>query len=68
MIDTNALRAEFVKNGLRQEDIAKKLGITPKTLSIKLKKGVFGTDEAEILINILNIKDPVPIFFAKEVT
>ena len=38
MIDINALRAEWVKNGLRQKDVASMIGVNPKTLSLKLKK------------------------------
>lgn len=68
MIDIKELKAEFVRNSVNQEDVAKFLGINKKTLSLKLKKGVFGTDEAEMLIRLLNINDPAKIFFAKEVT
>ena len=50
MIDTNALKAEWVKKGLRQKDVADILKVTPKTLYTKLKKGVLGSDEIETLI------------------
>jgi hypothetical protein len=33
-----------------------------------MKKGKFGTDEAEKLIEFLHIKNPIEIFFAKKVT
>ena len=48
--------------------MAKKLSITPKTFSLKLKRGRFGSDEIEIMIDTLNIKDPMAIFFAKGVS
>ena len=28
--------------------------------------GIFGSDEIEVMINMLHIDDPVPIFFAKK--
>ena len=68
MLDRNALRAEIVRNGKNQKEIAKILGISEKTLISRMKKGVFGTDEVEILIRELNIKNPSDIFFAQEVT
>lgn len=68
MLDRNALRAEFAKNGLRQQDVAKLLGLSEKTMSSRMRRGVFGTDEAAVMIDKLGIKNPAAIFFAKEVT
>lgn len=42
------------------------IGVTPKTFYEKMKNGVFGSDEIEIMIEKLNIKDPMAIFFAKK--
>lgn len=66
MIRTNELRGIIAKNGLSQSDVALKIGITPKTFYEKMKNGVFGSDEIQIMINELNIEDPMSIFFAKE--
>ena len=64
MIDTDALRAEWVKKGMRQQDVAISIvGVTPKTFSLKLKKGILGSDEIERLIIGLHIKKPMDIFF-----
>ena len=68
MLDKNALKAEIVRNGLTQKQVAEKLGISEKTFISRMKRGAFGTDEAEILISVLGLKDPVSIFFAEEVT
>lgn len=68
MIDTNSLKGIIVKNGLSQSGVAKILGITPKTFYDKMKKGVFDSDEIEIMINELHIDDPISIFFVKDVT
>lgn len=61
-MDVPALRAEIVRKGYTQEQIAKMIGITPKTFYLKMKKGEFKTLEAERMINILGIKNPVEIF------
>lgn len=65
MIDTNRLKSVIVLNGKTQEDVAKHLKMTPKTFYLKMKKGVFGSDEIEEMIDYLHIEDPVSIFFAK---
>lgn len=62
-MDIRALKAEMVKSGYTQEKLAKELGITTRTLSNRLKNGVFGTDEIEKMVKILKIKNPIPIFF-----
>lgn len=66
MIKTDELRGVIAKNGYSQSDIAKMIGITPKTFYEKMKNGVFGSDEIQIMIDNLNIDDPLAIFFAKE--
>ena len=66
MIKTDELRGLIAKNGYSQTDIAKKIGITPKTFYEKMKNGVFGSDEIEVMINVLQIEDPAAIFFAKQ--
>ena len=65
MLDVNALKAEMVKNGYTQAKLAEEIGISPRTLSNKLKTGDFGNKEMEVIINVLSIKDPMSIFFAK---
>lgn len=64
MVNTNALRAEWVKKGLTQNQVAKSIGISSKTMSNRMKKKVFGTDEAKKLISLLDIENPAAIFFA----
>lgn len=66
VIKTDELRGIIAKNGLSQSDVAIKIGITPKTFYEKMKNGVFGSDEIQIMINELHIEDPVSIFFANE--
>lgn len=68
MLNKNALRAEIVRNGLTQKEVAEMLGISEKTFISRMKKGVFGTDEAAVMIQNLHITNPAEIFFANEVT
>ena len=66
MIKVNELKAEIIKNNLTQADVAKMIGVTPKTFYTKMKRGVFGSDEIQIMIKNLNIKNPMDIFFQTE--
>ena len=68
MLNKNALRAEIIRNGLTQREVAIHIGISEKTFISRMKRGVFGTDEAEKMISLLKIEKPQEIFFAKEVT
>ena len=64
MIKTDELRGIIAKNGLSQSDVAKMIGVTPQTFYEKMKNGVFGSDEIQIMIDELHIDNPMPIFFA----
>ena len=66
MIKTDELRGIIAKNGLSQTDVAKMIGITPKTFYEKMKKGVFGSDEIQIMIDELHIDETMSFFFAHE--
>lgn len=66
MIRTDKLRGIIAERGLSQTDVAKSIGITPKTFYEKMNKGIFGSDEIQKMIDTLKIDDPVSIFFAHE--
>ena len=51
MIDRNKLRAAWVSKGFTQERVAKEVGVSNKTFSLKMKRGVFGSDEIEKMID-----------------
>lgn len=68
MIDTNALRGAIAAKGMTQQEVAAHLKMTPKTFYSRMKKGVFGSDEMEKMISLLQIENPVSIFFAEKVT
>ena len=65
MVNTKILKATYVEKGLTQAEVAEAIGISSKTLSLKMNnKAIFGTDEIEALTKFLDIADPMKIFFA----
>ena len=64
MIRTDELRGIIAKNGYSQAKEAEAIGISPKTFYEKMNRGVFGSDEIELMIRLLHIDNPVAIFFA----
>lgn len=64
MIKTNELKGLIVSKGLSQSKVAKHLGMTEKTFYLKMKRGVFDSDEISKMIALLEIKNPISIFFA----
>lgn len=68
MINRQKLRGLITERGKTQKEVAKKLGISEKTFYSKMKKGVFGSDEIDAMIEYLNIEDPIPIFFTQYAT
>lgn len=67
MIRVNKLKALFVEKGFTQQEMANQLGITDVTLSRKLNRGIFNSDEIYKMVQLLDIDDPGDIFFAPEV-
>ena len=67
-MDTAKLRGIISERGFSQRQVAKAMGMSEKTFYFKMKKGSFGTDEAEQMIDLLKIDDPVSVFFTRKVT
>lgn len=65
MINTNKLRGRIAESGLSQRKLSHELGISEGTFYRKMKKGIFGSDEMEKMIDILDISNPSEIFFDK---
>ena len=63
MIRTDKLRGIISERGLSQSNVAQLIGITPKTFYEKMSRGVFGSDEIEVMIKELHIENPMEIFF-----
>lgn len=68
MIDTQKLKGIIAEKGTSQRQVAIAIGMSEKTFYEKMKIGVFGSDEIDKIIEILDIKDPVPIFFKQCLT
>lgn len=68
MIRVDKLRGVIAQKNMSQSDVAKAIGITPKTFYTKMKNGVFGSDEIDAMISLLEIKNPADIFFCTGVT
>lgn len=63
MIDTQKLKGIIAEKDTSQRQVAFALGMTEKTFYEKMKIGIFGSDEIDKMIELLEIKNPVPIFF-----
>lgn len=66
MVNANKLYGKIVECGMTKGSVAESLGITRKTLSDKMSKAVFNSDEIEILADLLNINSTqefMDIFF-----
>lgn len=66
MVATDKLRGIIYERGTSQRKVASELGMTEKTFYSKMKKGVFGTDEVEKMVELLNIHNPAEIFLVKK--
>lgn len=63
-MNVKALKAEIVRAGYTQAEVAKLIGISETTMSRRMNSKDFGLEEAEKLIKLLNIQNPQDIFFA----
>lgn len=63
-MNVNKLRGVMAEKRYTYKKMAKVIGITPKTFSEKLKKGVFNSDEIKIMAKELDLSDPWTIFFS----
>lgn len=64
MINTNKLKGIIAERNQTQANVAKYLGISKNTMSIKMKKGIFNSDEIDKMIEFLQIEKPEKIFFS----
>lgn len=64
MFQVKELKAEMARKGINQQQLAKEIGMSTKTLYLKMKTGKFGTDEVEKIMKVLDLKSPMSIFFA----
>lgn len=57
--------AQLARKGMKKYELAEKLGMTYTNLYRKIESGRFSREEIGKIIVILEIADPVPIFFAE---
>ena len=63
MLNERLLNGEMAKAGLSGAELAKRIGITPKTFYTKKKNGTFGSNEIVVIVKECNIEDPMTVFF-----
>lgn len=68
MVNTDKLLGIMAEKHKTQKDVAKAIGVSPKTFYLKMKSKVFGSDEIEAMVEFLDIENPMPIFFDRMVT
>jgi DNA-binding XRE family transcriptional regulator len=68
MIRSDLLNGEIARAGMSKAELARKIGMAPKTFYRKEKLGVFCSDEIVKIVFACMIKEPVPIFFPEFVT
>ena len=66
MVDTSKLKSIIVLHDMTQESVARSIGMTPKTFYLRMKARKFNSDEIEKMIGLLNIDDPVGVFFVPD--
>lgn len=64
MIQVNVIRAQLALHCMTQKELAKELGMSEKTLCIKLKTGNLGLEDVKHMIEILDIEDPIAVFLS----
>lgn len=65
MVDINKLKATIVEKGLTQTEVHNRMGLTKRQWQCRMEKKKFDSDDMLKLVNILEITDPVPIFFVE---
>lgn len=69
MIDINKLKGKFVEKGYdTKKKQASAIGMEERTFYNRMKKGVFNSDEIFKIMDVLEIDNPNPIFFVKNIS
>ena len=66
MFNKREFEAQLARKGVKKYQVADALAMTYGNLYRKIETGNFSREEIGILIEFLDIEDPMPIFFAKE--
>lgn len=70
MVNTMKLKGKMKECNFTQASLSKELGITQRTMGIRLKSGIFKTDEIDKIILALHLTqdEAINIFFAQKVS
>lgn len=68
MVNTLELKAQIARKGKTYQEVYEALGISKRMWYDRISQKKFNSDEIYKLIDILEIENPTPIFFAPEVT
>lgn len=68
MFNKNEFNAQLARKNMKKYELAEKLEMSYTNLYRKIESGHFTREEIGKIITILEISDPVPIFFADELT
>ena len=68
MFDKREFEAQIARKGIKKYELAERLNMSYTNLYRKIETGRFTREEIGKIIDILGITDPVPIFFAEELT
>ncbi|WP_314320982.1 DUF739 family protein [Fusobacterium pseudoperiodonticum] len=69
MVNINKLMGKFVEKGYStKKQQAGAIGMSIRTYNNKLNSKIFNSDEIFKIMEVLNIDDPTPIFFVKNVS
>ena len=67
MVNTDKLRGIIAERHYTIRSLSIALKMPESTLHDKMRKGVFNSDDMYAMIRVLDITDPVAVFFADEV-
>lgn len=68
IFNKNLLKSEVFKKGYNLTSFADRLGMNRATFFRKMRLGNFGSIDIQRIMQALEILDPVPIFFAPDLT
>lgn len=65
MFNKLLFNSALAAKGFTKDELAEKIGMSRSTLTRRLNTGVFGTDEVKKIVTVLEIENPMSIFFAE---
>lgn len=66
MVNIPELRAAMARKEITQKKLAEAIGLSEQTMCRRMKEKCFGTEEAEKISKVLDLPDPVCIFFTRK--